>query len=105
MISRWRYASETESLQTLGLPGVTIGEEKVSLNRAARSSLLVGAFLLVLALVLVGCGGGGGQENKGEKGGGQGQITVQGSSTVLPISQAAAEAFNQQNRDVEITVG
>jgi phosphate transport system substrate-binding protein len=63
-------------------------------------------------LVLVGCGGGGGgggqKEEKKEKaasnGGGGGQIAVQGSSTVLPISQAAAEGFNQQNPDVEITV-
>jgi len=76
------------------------------------------AFLLTLALVLAGCGGGGekkdeekkeeetGKEKeKAEKGGGSpGQIGVQGSSTVLPISQAAAEAFNQQNPDVKISV-
>ena len=58
----------------------------------------MGAVLLALALVLAGCGGGGG-------GGGSGQIAIEGSSTVLPISQAAAEAFNQQNPDVEISVG
>jgi phosphate transport system substrate-binding protein len=77
------------------------------LSRAERLSLLMGAFLLALALVLAGCGGGGGGQEKREKAGskgGQGQIAVQGSSTVLPISQAAAEAFNQQNPDVEITV-
>jgi phosphate transport system substrate-binding protein len=79
------------------------------LSRTVRSSLLVGAFLLALALVLAGCGGGGGQkeeDTKAEKGGGaSGQIAVEGSSTVLPITQAAAEAFNQQNPDVRITVG
>ena len=68
-----------------------------------------------LALVLAGCGGGGGgggQEEKGGEtkaagggGGSPGQIAIEGSSTVLPITQAAAEAFNQQNPDVQITVG
>ena len=68
--------------------------------------------LLLLALVLSACGGGGGgggQEEDTQKasgdGGGSGQIAVQGSSTVLPISQAAAEAFKQENSDVELTVG
>ena len=74
------------------------------------------AFLLTLALVLAGCGGGGEKKEdekkkedtakeKGGGGGSPGQIAVEGSSTVLPITQAAAEAFNQQNPDVQITVG
>ena len=82
------------------------------MSRSVRSRLLIGAFLLALALVLAGCGGGGGgggqkeEDTKAEKGGGAaGQIAVEGSSTVQPITQAAAEAFNQQNRDVQITVG
>jgi phosphate transport system substrate-binding protein len=89
------------------------------MSRCVRSSLLIGVFLLTLALVLAGCGGGGGQ--KEEKGGGdttkggdtkasggggsQGQISIEGSSTVLPITQAAAEGFRQQNPDVQVTVG
>src|ERR687894_894578 len=68
--------------------------------------------LLLLALVLSACGGGGGGGGQKEEdtqkasggGGGSSQIAVQGSSTVLPISQAAAEGFNQQNPDVQITV-
>jgi phosphate transport system substrate-binding protein len=43
-----------------------------------------------------------------EQGGGgnlSGQIAVEGSSTVLPITQAAAEAFSQENPDVRISVG
>ena len=74
---------------------------------------------MTLALILAGCGGGGGggeekkeeekkEDTKAEKGGGgggAGQITIEGSSTVLPITQAAAEGFNQQNPDVQITVG
>ena len=81
------------------------------MSRGTHSSLLTGVFLLTLALVLAGCGGGGEKKEdtskeKTEKasGGSPGQISVQGSSTVLPISQAAAEAFNQQNPDVDISV-
>ncbi len=71
------------------------------MSRAARSRLLAGVFLLTLALVLAACGGGGGGGQK-EKGG---DIAVEGSSTVLPITQAAAEGFREQNSDVNITVG
>ena len=80
-----------------------------------RSSLLTGVFLLTLALVLAGGGGGGEkkedenktEDTKAQKGGGgdSGQIAIEGSSTVLPITQAAAEGFNQQNPEVRITVG
>jgi phosphate transport system substrate-binding protein len=80
---------------------------------------LVGVLLVALALILAGCGGGGekkeeekgggettkGGETKAAGGGSPGQIAVEGSSTVLPITQAAAEGFNQQNPDVQISVG
>jgi len=85
------------------------------LSRGTRSSLLTGVVLLTLALVLAGCGGGGEkkedesktEDTKAQKGGGgdSGQIAIEGSSTVLPITQAAAEGFNQQNPEVRITVG
>ncbi len=77
----------------------------------------MGTFLLALALLLAGCGGGGGQKDEGKKkeqekkekgqvkGGGQDQISIEGSSTVLPITQAAAEAFREENPNVDITVG
>jgi phosphate transport system substrate-binding protein len=66
--------------------------------------------LLLLALVLSACGGGGGgggqeEDTQEASGGGSSQIAIEGSSTVLPITQAAAEGFNQQNPDVRITVG
>lgn len=61
--------------------------------------------LLILAVVLSACGGGGGGGQSGGSSGGSSQLTIQGSSTVLPISQAAAEAFKQENSDVELTVG
>ncbi len=70
----------------------------------------MGVFLLALAMILAGCGGGGGGEKKEEEKKGQaksreGQIQIEGSSTVLPITQAAAEAYNEQNPNVDITVG
>ena len=86
------------------------------MSRVAPSSLLGGVLLVALALILAGCGGGGGEEEKGSGqttggepkaagGGSSGQIAIEGSSTVLPITQAAAEGFNRQNPDVQITVG
>ena len=76
------------------------------MSRAARLRCSLGALILVLALVLAGCGGGGGGEGGGGGGGElSGQIAIEGSSTVQPISQAAAERFGQENPDVRITVG
>src|SRR5688500_16786480 len=34
-----------------------------------------------------------------------GKISIDGSSTVFPVVQAAAELFNEENPDVRITVG
>jgi phosphate transport system substrate-binding protein len=83
------------------------------LDYAAPLRMLVGiGLLLVLSLVLAACGGGaGGSQGSGggDAGGGDGnvsgEIAVEGSSTVLPITQAAAEAFSQENPDVRISVG
>ncbi|WP_166397138.1 PstS family phosphate ABC transporter substrate-binding protein [Rubrobacter marinus] len=72
---------------------------------------------LAFALVLAGCGGGGQQQEQGGNGGGggggetggggaaSGEIAIEGSSTVLPISQAAAEGFQGENPDARVTVG
>ncbi len=71
-----------------------------------KATVVVG--LLALSIVIAACGGvasGSQQEEEKGDGGEAGQIAVEGSSTVLPITQAAAEAFNQQNPDVRITVG
>jgi phosphate transport system substrate-binding protein len=76
----------------------------VELRRSVRSRLGLGAGLLALSLVVAGCGGGA----SGEEGGSEslsGKIAVEGSSTVQPITQAAAEAFGQQYPGVKITVG
>ncbi len=55
----------------------------------------------MLSLVVAACGGSGG-------GGGEavaGNISIEGSSTVQPITQAAAELFREQNPDARIEVG
>jgi phosphate transport system substrate-binding protein len=67
-----------------------------------RARFVVGtAVVLALSLAVAACGGGsqaGGEEISGE-------IRVEGSSTVQPITQAAAELFAQENRGARISVG
>jgi len=58
-----------------------------------------------LALVGAACGG---QQGSGGGGGGgnlSGTIQIDGSSTVQPFAQAAAELFQEENPEVRITVG
>lgn len=65
-----------------------------------------------LALVLAACGGadaGGSSDSgagSGKSGGGlSGTIQIDGSSTVAPLSEAAAELFQEENPDVRVVVG
>ena len=64
---------------------------------------------MALSLVLAGCGGAGGSASGDQGGGGggavSGNIAIEGSSTVYPITQAAAELFRQENPDARIEVG
>ena len=58
----------------------------------------------VLALATAACGGG--EEKAGAAGQElSGEIAIDGSSTVAPFAQAAAETFKQENPDVNVTVG
>ncbi|HEV8426160.1 MAG TPA: PstS family phosphate ABC transporter substrate-binding protein [Actinomycetes bacterium] len=61
---------------------------------------------LALALVAAACGG---DDDSGTTGGGgtqlSGTINIDGSSTVAPLSEAAAELFQEQNSGVRVTVG
>jgi phosphate transport system substrate-binding protein len=73
-----------------------------------RSALVAAAAGLVLAVGA--CGGD--DESSGSasgSGGGDaklsGKIAIDGSSTVAPFAQAAAELFNEENPDVQVTVG
>ena len=65
-----------------------------------------GALVLAIGLLAAACGGGG--DEGGSTGGGtqlSGTINIDGSSTVAPLSEAAAELFQEQNPDVRVTVG
>ncbi len=64
--------------------------------------------VLALSLVVAACGGGGGDQGGGGGGGSEsvsGEIAIEGSSTVQPITQAAAELFREENPDARIEVG
>jgi phosphate transport system substrate-binding protein len=75
--------------------------------------LLVIAMMASLAFAVAACGD---DEGSGGSGGGaaqqdssgeelSGQIRIDGSSTVFPFAQAAAELFNEEQSGVQITVG
>ena len=76
------------------------------MSRTGRLRLSVaGGLIMALSLVLAGCGGGAsGQENGGSEPV-SGEIRIEGSSTVQPITQAAAELFREENPDARISVG
>jgi len=58
------------------------------------------------ALLAIGVAACGGNDNGGGGGGNlSGTINIDGSSTVFPLTQAAAEAFQSENPDVKVTVG
>ena len=68
--------------------------------------MLAGAgLLLALSLVLAACGGGSGAS---EDGGGEelsGRINIEGSSTVIPITEAVADGFREVAPRVQISIG
>jgi phosphate transport system substrate-binding protein len=57
----------------------------------------------VLAIGVAACGGG--SDNGGSSTNVSGQIRVDGSSTVGPLTEGVAEEFNAENPDVQVTVG
>lgn len=75
------------------------------MNRSSfRRALVPGA--AALALTLAACGGAdAGSGAAGDGSGASGKVTVDGSSTVFPMSVAAQELLNEQNPDIEVTVG
>src|SRR5215213_10076646 len=78
---------------------VTATEGVYGLSGTGRSkSFVVAGLIMALSLVLAGCvGGASGQQNGG--GAVSGNIKIEGSSTVYPITQAAAELFREENAD------
>lgn len=73
--------------------------------------LLVAGASAVLALGVAACGGdddnGNGNSNGGSSDGGElsGSIAIDGSSTVAPLSEPMGELFNEENPDVNVSVG
>lgn len=63
--------------------------------------------LAAIGASVVACGGGSPNATNSEQGGSQlsGDIAIDGSSTVFPITEAVAEEFQGQYRDVRVTVG
>jgi phosphate transport system substrate-binding protein len=66
-----------------------------------RRAVLPG--VAVLALAMGACGGADAGEDTGS-GGASGSVSVDGSSTVFPMSDAAYELLNEENPDIEVTV-
>jgi len=77
----------------------------VNRSTLRRRALVPAASVAALALVLTACGGNNEDGGDGGDGGLTGTITIDGSSTVGPLSAAASEFFNEENPDVQITVG
>jgi phosphate transport system substrate-binding protein len=77
--------------------------------RGRRLALILAAGAMALgSLVAAGCGDdddSGGDTSGGDSGSLSGDILIDGSSTVAPLSSAAAEAFAAENSGVNITVG
>ena len=68
----------------------------------AFTGLLSAVAVAVVLVAATGCGGG----NEAEGGGGlSGRIEADGSSTVSPFATAAAERFQREHSNVQITVG
>lgn len=81
------------------------------LNTANTARAHSGSALILVALLAVACGGSGAGAAGGNTQGGttpaaklSGQIRIDGSSTVYPITEAVAEQFQAENPDVRVTV-
>ena len=77
-------------------------EAELTLNQMRRRAPL--PMVAVLTLALAACQGGGSGASAADGGGDATEIFVSGSSTVEPITNAAAEAFAEQNADFQYTV-
>ncbi len=65
----------------------------------------VGPGIAGLALALSACGGGQTSASGDEGSGASGSVAVDGSSTVFPMSNAAAELLSEENPNVQVSVG
>lgn len=74
------------------------------MSKHTRTTRRLGAALLLIGLIGAACGEANGTSN-GTGAALSGSITIDGSSTVFPIAQAAAEDFQIENPDMKISVG
>jgi phosphate transport system substrate-binding protein len=73
-------------------------------STSVRRAILPG--FAALALVLTACGGqDDGTDSGSDSGSASGTVAIDGSSTVYPLSNAAAELLGEQNPDIKVTVG
>ncbi|MDG4863906.1 PstS family phosphate ABC transporter substrate-binding protein [Streptomyces sp. T-3] len=77
----------------------------MNIPTSLRRSLSPLALAAAVALVASACGGSDAGSGDGKDGKLAGNIKVDGSSTVAPLSTAAAQLFQQQNSGVKVTVG
>ena len=73
-----------------------------------KLAALLAAIALTATVVACGSddnGGGGGEAGAETPTGLKGSIAIDGSSTVQPFAESASESFNEDNPDVQITVG
>ncbi|HEX2041347.1 MAG TPA: PstS family phosphate ABC transporter substrate-binding protein [Acidimicrobiales bacterium] len=75
----------------------------MTVSRARSRQVRRGALALALGLAVGACGGGEPAESGGQRL--SGSIRIDGSSTVAPLSEAAAERFMEEHNHVRITVG
>ena len=74
------------------------------MNRnSLRRAIAPAAVAASLALTLAACGGQSSSAESGE--GASGSVAIDGSSTVFPLSDAAAELLNEENTSIKVTVG
>jgi phosphate transport system substrate-binding protein len=74
-------------------------KEQITLKH--KKIMALAASAAALALVLTGCGG---QSNTGSADGSSGKVVIDGSSTVAPLSEAAADLFRDEAPGVQVTV-
>jgi len=75
------------------------------LSKKTSTTRRLGAAVLMLGLIGAACGEANGTSTGASGDALSGSITIDGSSTVFPIAQAAAEDFQIENPDVKISVG
>ncbi|MGI9538908.1 MAG: PstS family phosphate ABC transporter substrate-binding protein [Miltoncostaeaceae bacterium] len=73
------------------------------ISRRRRYGLILAASAIAIGGIAAGCGDDDDDGNGGEDL--SGSITIDGSSTVAPMSEAAAEQFQAENSGVRVTVG